>query len=198
VFLTIAFCHRWCGSQKQNCTPPKAFATLALPGELLDAIRRDCLERGPLKDAELGSAHALAAHEQPQGALGQDPQARRGWPHDSVVCPLTQTEALRRPPLAFLRASGRPRSCPSFLWALPLPVQIAPARSFGRVQGESRAPKSRARWPQSSRHQDPAHHLLGRPMLIYEEAALPVQPASCAPCRHCDAHLPSFGAAQAP
>ena len=99
VFLTIGFCHRWCGSQKQNCTLPKAFATLALPGELLGATRRECLERGPLKDAELGSAHALAAHEQPQGVLGQDLQARRGWPHDSVVCPLTQTEALRKPPL---------------------------------------------------------------------------------------------------
>ena len=84
MFLTIGFCHRWCGSQKQNCTPPKAFATLALPGELLGAIRREHLERGPLKDAELGSAHALAAHEQPQGALGQDLQARRGWLHDSV------------------------------------------------------------------------------------------------------------------
>jgi hypothetical protein len=71
VFLTIGFCHRWCGSQKQNCTPPRAFATLALPGELLGAIRREHLERGPLKDAELGSAHALAAHEQPQGVLEQ-------------------------------------------------------------------------------------------------------------------------------
>ena len=71
MFLTIGFCHRWCGSQKQNCTPPRAFATLALPGELLGAIRWECLERGPLKDAELGSAHALAAHKQPQGALGQ-------------------------------------------------------------------------------------------------------------------------------
>jgi len=73
VFLTIGFCHRWCGSQKQNCTLPRAFATLALPGELLGATRRECLERGPLKDAELGIAHALAAHEQPQGVLGQDP-----------------------------------------------------------------------------------------------------------------------------
>jgi hypothetical protein len=71
VFLTIGFCHRWCGSQKQNFTPPKAFATLALPGELLGATRCHRLERNPLKDAELGSAHALAAHEQPQGALGQ-------------------------------------------------------------------------------------------------------------------------------
>ena len=61
MFLTIGFCHRWCGSQKQNCTPPKAFATLALPGELLGAIRGECLERKPLKDAELGSVHALAA-----------------------------------------------------------------------------------------------------------------------------------------
>ena len=76
VFLTIGFCHRWCGSQKQNCTPPKAFATLALPGELLGAIRRHRLEWGPLKDAELGSAHARAACsaplEQSQGVLGQD------------------------------------------------------------------------------------------------------------------------------
>jgi len=71
VFLTIGFCHRWCGSQKQNCTPPRAFATLALPGELLGAIRREHLERGPLKDAELGIVRALAPHEQPQGALGQ-------------------------------------------------------------------------------------------------------------------------------
>ena len=71
MFLTIGFCHRWCGSQKQNCTLPKAFATLALPGELLGATRRYRLERKPLKDTELGSAHALAAHEQPQGALGQ-------------------------------------------------------------------------------------------------------------------------------
>ena len=81
-----------------------------------------------------------------KGVLGQDLQAHRGWPHDSVVCPLTQTEALRRPPLAFLRASGRPRSCPSFF------VGASPSsRSFGWVQGECRAPKSRARWPQSSR-----------------------------------------------
>mgnify|MGYP001728653594 CR=1 FL=1 len=80
------------------------------------------LSENPSRTLKLGSAHALAAHEQPQGALGQDLQARRGWPHDSVVCPLTQTEALRRPPLAFLRASGRPRSCPSFARALPLPV----------------------------------------------------------------------------
>jgi hypothetical protein len=112
VFLTIGFCHRWCGSQKQNCTPPKAFATLALPEELLGAIRREHLERGPLKDAELGSAHALAArvppypHEQPQGVLGQDAEV---GPTTVSVYPLTQTEALRRPPLAFLRASERPK-----------------------------------------------------------------------------------------
>ena len=59
MFLTIGFCHRWCGSQKQNCTPPKAFATLALPGELLGATRGERLERKPLKDAELGSAPLL-------------------------------------------------------------------------------------------------------------------------------------------
>ena len=99
VFLTVGFCHRWCGSQKQNFTPPKALATLALPGELLDAIRRECLERGPLKDAELGSAHALAAHEQPQGVLEQTYRHAEVGPTTVSVCPLTQTEALRRPPL---------------------------------------------------------------------------------------------------
>ena len=72
VFLTIGFCHRRCGSQKKNFTPPKAFATLTLPGEPFGAIRGEHLERKPLKDAELGIAHTLAAHEQPQGVLGQD------------------------------------------------------------------------------------------------------------------------------
>jgi len=104
------------------------------------------------------------------------------------VCSLTQTEALRRPPLAFLRASGRPRSCPSFFVGASLS-----SRSFGWVRGESRAPKSRARWSQSSRRQDPAHHLLGWPMLIYDEAALPVQPASCAPCRYRMRTCPPLG-----
>ena len=109
MFLTIGFCHRRCGSQKQNCTLSKAFATLALPGELLGATRCHRLERGPLKDAELGSARALAAHEQPQGVLEQTYRHAEVGPTTVSVCPLTQTEALRRPPLAFLRASERPK-----------------------------------------------------------------------------------------
>jgi hypothetical protein len=123
VFLAVGFCHRWCGSQKQNCTLPKAFATLALPGELLGATRRECLERGPLKDAELWVSYApLLPTSSYKECSGRTHRHAEVGPTTVSVCPLTQTEALRRPPLAFLRASGRPRSCPSFSQALPLPV----------------------------------------------------------------------------
>ena len=86
MFLTISFCHRRCGSQKQNFTPPKAFATLALPGELLGATRCHRLEQGPLKDAELGSAPLLPTSSHKE-CLDRTQQARRGWPHDSVGLP---------------------------------------------------------------------------------------------------------------
>jgi hypothetical protein len=99
VFLTVGFCQGWCGSQKQNYTPQRAFVSLAMPCELLAPLRGDCLKGAVQQKLDLGLQDIGAVvvpssrDEEPGRSVGKCKQAYRPYSYKRVVCSVTEARA---------------------------------------------------------------------------------------------------------
>ena len=99
VFLTVGFCHRWCSSQKQNCTPLRAFVSSACPANCLPHSGVIVSKGAVQQKLELGLQDIGAVvvpssrDKEPGCSVGKRKQAYRPYSDKRVVCSAAKVRA---------------------------------------------------------------------------------------------------------